>query len=31
LLLANDTHCNAHSGLTPYSLMNMPDTPKKPG
>jgi len=28
LLLANDKYCNSRSGLTPYSLMTMPDTQK---
>jgi len=30
LLLANSKHYNSCSGLAPYSVMNMPDTPKKP-
>ena len=30
LLLANDKYCNSRSGLAPYSVMNMPDTHKKP-
>lgn len=29
LQLANDKYCNSRSGLTPYSVMNMPDTHKK--
>ena len=31
LLLANDKYCNSRSGLTPYSVMTMPDTQKKVG
>ena len=30
VLLANDKYCNSRSGLTPYSVMNMPDTLKNP-
>ncbi len=28
LLLTNDKYCNSRSGLTPYSIMTMPDTQK---
>lgn len=29
LLLANDKCCNSGSGLSPYSVMTMPDTQKR--